>query len=65
MTDGRTTAIYYAGSTQQNGPHMALGKHNFIAHTSHGVLLDNLGLHWFTQFYPSRRPAMIAKRVVT
>lgn len=28
---GKTTAIYYAGSTEQNGPHMALGKHNFIA----------------------------------
>src|SRR5713101_4871758 len=29
---GKTTAIYYAGSTEQNGPGMALGKHNFIAH---------------------------------
>lgn len=29
---GRTTAIIYVGSTEQNGPHMALGKHNFIAH---------------------------------
>ena len=28
---GKTTAIYYAGSTEQNGPHMAIGKHNFIA----------------------------------
>ncbi len=28
---GSTTAIYYAGSTEQNGPHMATGKHNFIA----------------------------------
>src|ERR1044071_5627521 len=28
---GKTTAIYYAGSVEQNGPHMALGKHNFIA----------------------------------
>lgn len=28
---GKTTAIYYAGSTEQNGPHMVLGKHNFIA----------------------------------
>ena len=28
---GVTTAIYYAGSTEQNGPHMVLGKHNHIA----------------------------------
>ena len=31
ISAGKTTAIYYAGSTEQNGPHMALGKHNFIA----------------------------------
>lgn len=31
IAGGKTTAIYYAGSTEQNGPHMALGKHNFIA----------------------------------
>jgi creatinine amidohydrolase len=29
---GKTTAIYYAGSTEQNGPGMALGKHVFIGH---------------------------------
>ena len=29
---GKTTAIYYAGSTEQNGPGMALGKHIFVAH---------------------------------
>lgn len=29
---GKTTAIYYAGSTEQNGPGVALGKHVFIAH---------------------------------
>ena len=29
---GRSTAIIYAGSTEQNGPHMVIGKHNFIAH---------------------------------
>ena len=28
---GKTTAIYYAGSTEQNGPHLALGKHNAVA----------------------------------
>jgi creatinine amidohydrolase/Fe(II)-dependent formamide hydrolase-like protein len=28
---GRTSAIIYAGGTEQNGPHMALVKHNVIA----------------------------------
>ena len=28
---GKTTALYYAGSTEQNGPHMVTGKHNLIA----------------------------------
>ena len=29
---GKTTALYYAGSTEQNGPGVALGKHTFVAH---------------------------------
>ena len=29
---GKTTAIYYAASIEQNGPGVALGKHAFIAH---------------------------------
>jgi len=29
---GKTTAIYYAGSIEQNGPGMALGKQVFAAH---------------------------------
>jgi creatinine amidohydrolase/Fe(II)-dependent formamide hydrolase-like protein len=32
IASGKTTAIYYAASTEQNGPGMALGKHVFIAH---------------------------------
>lgn len=32
ISTGKTTAIYYAASTEQNGPGMALGKHVFIAH---------------------------------
>jgi creatinine amidohydrolase/Fe(II)-dependent formamide hydrolase-like protein len=31
IAGGKTTAIYYAGSTEQNGPHMATGKHNVVA----------------------------------
>lgn len=31
IASGKNTAIIYFGSTEQNGPHMALGKHNVIA----------------------------------
>jgi len=40
---GKTTAIYYAGSTEQNGPHMALGKHNFVARYVAGRIAEQLG----------------------
>jgi creatinine amidohydrolase len=40
---GRRTAIIYAGSTEQNGPHMVLGKHNFIAHFVAQRIAEELG----------------------
>ena len=40
---GKTTAIIYSGSTEQNGPHLALGKHNFIAHFVAGRIAEELG----------------------
>jgi len=40
---GKTTAIIYTGSTEQNGPHMALGKHNFVAHYAAGQIAEKLG----------------------
>ena len=40
---GKTTAIYYAGSTEQNGPHLALGKHNFVARHVAGRIAEKLG----------------------
>jgi len=43
LAQGRTTAIYYAGSTEQNGPHMALGKHNVIARFVAGRVAEELG----------------------
>jgi creatinine amidohydrolase len=36
-------AIIYAGGTEQNGPHMAIGKHNFIAHYVAGAVAARLG----------------------
>src|SRR5258706_6925793 len=40
---GKTTAIYYAGSTEQNGPHMAIGKHNFVAQHVGRRIAEKLG----------------------
>lgn len=40
---GKTSAIIYAGSTEQNGAHMALGKHNFVAHYTAGEIAKKLG----------------------
>ena len=40
---GKTNAIIYAGSTEQNGPHMAIGKHNFIARWTAGAIAIKLG----------------------
>ena len=40
---GKTSAIYYAGSTEQNGPHLVLGKHNLVAHYVAGEIARQLG----------------------
>lgn len=40
---GKTSAIIYTGSTEQNGPHMAIGKHNFIARWVAGAIAIDLG----------------------
>jgi creatinine amidohydrolase/Fe(II)-dependent formamide hydrolase-like protein len=40
---GKTSAIIYTGSTEQNGPHMAIGKHNFIARWVAGAIAIKLG----------------------
>lgn len=40
---GQRTAILYAGSTEQNGPHMVLGKHTFIAHYVAQRIAEELG----------------------
>jgi creatinine amidohydrolase len=43
IASGKTSAIIYVGSTEQNGPHMAIGKHNFIAHYVAGEIATKLG----------------------
>ena len=40
---GATTAIFYAGSTEQNGPHLATGKHNAVARFVARRLAERLG----------------------
>jgi creatinine amidohydrolase/Fe(II)-dependent formamide hydrolase-like protein len=40
---GRRTVIIPVGGTEQNGPHMALGKHNFRVHALAGRIANELG----------------------
>ena len=40
---GKRTAIVYTGSSEQNGPHMVIGKHNFIAHYVAQRIAEELG----------------------
>jgi creatinine amidohydrolase/Fe(II)-dependent formamide hydrolase-like protein len=40
---GKRTAIIYAGSSEQNGPHMVIGKHNFIARALAQRIAEELG----------------------
>ena len=43
IQSGKTNALIYIGSTEQNGPHMAIGKHNFIARYLAGAIAIKLG----------------------
>jgi creatinine amidohydrolase len=40
---GKSTAIIFVGSSEQNGPHMAIGKHNFIARYAAQRIAEELG----------------------
>ena len=40
---GRTTVIIPTGGTEQNGPHMALGKHNYLVKYKAGEIARQLG----------------------
>ena len=40
---GKTTAVIFVGSSEQNGPHMAIGKHNFIARYCAEQIAGKLG----------------------
>ena len=43
IAGGKRTAIIYVGSSEQNGPHMVIGKHNFIAHHVAQRIAEDLG----------------------
>jgi len=40
---GKTTVIIPTGGTEQNGPHMALGKHNYLVKYKAGAIAKQLG----------------------
>jgi creatinine amidohydrolase len=40
---GTRTAIIYTGSSEQNGPHMVIGKHNFVARYAAQRIAEELG----------------------
>jgi creatinine amidohydrolase/Fe(II)-dependent formamide hydrolase-like protein/sterol desaturase/sphingolipid hydroxylase (fatty acid hydroxylase superfamily) len=40
---GKTTAIIPTGGTEQNGPHLIVGKHHFIVHYAAGEIAKDLG----------------------
>jgi creatinine amidohydrolase len=40
---GKTTVIVPTGGTEQNGPHMVLGKHNYLVKYKAGQIADQLG----------------------
>jgi creatinine amidohydrolase/Fe(II)-dependent formamide hydrolase-like protein len=43
MAAGKTTVIVPVGGTEQNGPHMVMGKHNYIITFAAGELANKLG----------------------
>lgn len=60
IQDGKRTALYYAGSTEQNGPHMVTGKHNLIAHHVASRIAKELGnalVYPVMPFAPTGDPA--------
>ena len=55
---GKRTAIVYVGSIEQNGPHMALGKHNFVARCWPSGSPKSSVTRWCIPLCRTRSPAM-------
>ncbi len=43
LANGYTTVIIPTGGTEQNGPHMVLGKHNYVIRRNAGVIAERIG----------------------
>jgi creatinine amidohydrolase/Fe(II)-dependent formamide hydrolase-like protein len=43
LARGKTTVIIPTGGVEQNGPHMILGKHNYIVRRTAGAIAERLG----------------------
>ena len=43
LNDGFTTVIVPTGGTEQNGPHVILGKHNYVVRHTAGAIASRLG----------------------
>ncbi len=43
IDEGKTTIIVPTGGTEQNGPHMVLGKHNYLVNYKAGEIASQLG----------------------
>ena len=60
IAQGKKTAIVYAGSTEQKGPHMAIGAHSFVAYAVGGRIARKLGdalVYPIIPFAPTGDPA--------
>jgi creatinine amidohydrolase/Fe(II)-dependent formamide hydrolase-like protein len=55
MEAGATTIIVPTGGTEQNGPHMVLGKHNVIIRYTAAEIARRLGRHWSPRSSPMCR----------
>ena len=63
---GKTTAVYYAASIEENGPGVALGKHLFIAHHTAQRIAEQLGnalVYPTMPFAPNGDPVCMVRRL--
>ncbi|MBI5020727.1 MAG: creatininase family protein [Ignavibacteriales bacterium] len=66
IIEGKTTAIYCAGSTEQNGSHLILGKHNFISRyiaERVAIELGNALVYPIMPFAPTGDPLLKTKHM--
>ncbi len=56
LAAGMTTVIIPTGGTEQNGPHMVLGKHNYLVRYKAGEVARRLGDALVTHRIPIPRP---------